>query len=261
MRTGSIWFLLIAVSVAACTRHEESASPVVATIAGREIHQDFLDYYVTRQTGAAVGTVSPEMKGKLLEDLERLEASAEKGAQLADPALRHQIELATLELQAHAAAEVAGVYQPATDAELQRAYQAFIATLPANEYHVAHILVPTESLAANVIVQLQGGLDFAKLADEMSVDDSKARGGDLGWIAPGKLPTEFTDAVAALKPGEFTQQPVHTPYGWHVILLLETRPATPPQFEQVKAQLATNIQQDRYHKFLDDNLRTAISKK
>lgn len=252
-----IGLLLIAVSLAACSRHKEPESPVVATIAGQEIHQDLLDHYVAQRTGANISAVSPEMKAKLLVDLERLVATAAKGAQAADSSLRHQIELSKLDLQARAAAEAAGVYQPATDAELQQAYQGFTQSLPANEYNVAHILVPTENLAANVIVQLQGGEEFAQLALENSVDDSKSRGGDLGWIAPGKLPTEFTDAVATLKPGEFTQKPVHTPYGWHVIRLLQTRPASPPPLEQVKAQLATNLQQDRYRKFLDDSLKSA----
>lgn len=251
---------LIVVSVAACSRHKEPASPVVATIAGQEIHQDLLDYYVAQRTGANVSAVSPEMKAKLLVDLERLVASAAKGSQAGDPSLKHQIELSKLDLQARAAAEAAGVYAAPTDADLQQAYQSFIASLPANEYHVAHILVPTENMAASVIVQLQGGEEFAQLALEKSVDDSKARGGDLGWIAPGKLPTEFTDAVATLQSGEFTQHPIHTTYGWHVIKLLETRAASPPPFEQVKAQLATNLHQDRYRKFLDDNLKAASSR-
>lgn len=250
---------LIALTLAACSRREEPTSPVVATVAGQEIRQDLLDHYVVQTTGTDISTVSPDMKAKLLVDLERLVATAAKGAQAEDPSLQHQIELATLDLQARAAAEAAGVYAAPTDAELQQAYQAFIQSRPASEYHVAHILVPTENLAAGVIVQLQGGQDFAQLAAEKSVDDSKGRGGDLGWIAPGKLPTEFTDAVATLNSGEFTQQPVHTAYGWHVIQLLETRPSTAPPFEQVKAQLAINLQQDRYRKFLDDNLKAASS--
>ena len=254
-----IGLALIAVSLTACSRHKEPTSPVVATIAGQEIRQDLLDYYVAQKTGAEASVVAPAMKAELLEDLERLVASAAKGAQAGDPSLKHQIELSKLDLQARAAAEAAGVYAIPTAAELQQAYQAFIQSRPANEYHVAHILVPTENLAAGVIVQLQSGQAFAQLAADKSVDDSKSRGGDLGWIAPGKLPAEFTDAVAALNPGEFTPQPVHTSYGWHVIQLLDTRPSSPPPFEQVKAQLASNLQQDRYRRFLDDNLKAARS--
>jgi peptidyl-prolyl cis-trans isomerase C len=247
--------LLIAVSLAACSKQDEPASPVVTTIAGQAIHQDFLDYYISKQTGADISTVSPEMRAKLLEDLKRLVASAAKGAASGDPTLRHAVELAKLDLQARAAAEAAGVTATPSDADLQQAYQAFVTSMPSSEYHVAHILVPTENLAAGVIVQLQGGQDFAQLAADKSVDDSKSRGGDLGWIAPGKLPAEFTDAVAALEPGEFTQQPIHTSYGWHVIQLLETRPFTAPPFEQVRAQLASSLQQDRYKQFLDDNFK------
>ena len=115
----------------------------------------------------------------------------------------------------------------------------------------------TENAANLLLVKLQSGTDFAKLARTESADDSRSRGGDFGWIAPGKLPVAFTDAVKSLKPNQTTQKPVHTPYGWHLINLLETRAASAPPFDQVKAQLAANLQQERYQKVLDDSLRNA----
>jgi len=90
-----------------------------------------------------------------------------------------------------------------------------------------------------------------------SADDSKSRGGDLGWIAPGKLPAEFTGALRDLKAGQLAPKPVHTIYGWHLIKLIETRVATAPPFDQVKAQLATTLQQERYGKFLAGSLGAA----
>lgn len=50
---------------------------------------------------------------------------------------------------------------------------------------------------------------------------------------------------------------MHTIYGWHVIKLIESRPATPPSFEQVKAQLTANLQQARYQQFLESALANA----
>jgi len=140
------------------------------------------------------------------------------------------------------------------DVELHQAYDAYVTSLPASEYHVAHILVATQNAASLLLVRLQSGANFARLAREQSADDSKVRGGDLGWIAPGKLPTAFTDAVKSLKPGQFTDRPVHTTYGWHLINLLDTRSASAPQFDQVKAQLAENIRDNRYQRFLADSL-------
>jgi peptidyl-prolyl cis-trans isomerase C len=116
---------------------------------------------------------------------------------------------------------------------------------------VAHILIGTESSASILITRLQAGQDFAKLAQEQSADDSKSRGGDLIWISPGKLPVEFMVAVQALTVGGFTNKPVHTRYGWHVIKLLETRAGVAPPFDRVKGQLTTNLQQEKYQRFLD----------
>jgi peptidyl-prolyl cis-trans isomerase C len=117
---------------------------------------------------------------------------------------------------------------------------------------VAHILIGTESSASILITRLQAGQDFAKLAQEQSADDSKSRGGDLIWISPGKLPVEFMVAEQALKVGGFTNKPVNTRYGWHVIKALETRAGVAPPFDRVKGQLTINLQQDKYQRFLDE---------
>jgi peptidyl-prolyl cis-trans isomerase C len=182
--------------------------------------------------------------------MEKLKAAAEAGETRADPQTIQEIELRRLELLAHSAAQAAGVFTPPSEADLQAAYEQYKARLPAQEFHVAHILVATEDAARLLIIELQGGADFSKLASVRSADDSKNQGGDLGWVVPGKLPTEFTDAVAQLKPGQITARPVKTIYGWHVIKLIETRPATAPPFEQVKAQLSVNLQKERYDRFL-----------
>lgn len=129
-------------------------------------------------------------------------------------------------------------------------YDRFVLSLPPKEFHVAHILVATEGMAQVLITELQSGSDFAKLAREKSADDSNAKGGDIGWISPGKLPVEFTAAVQGLKAGQFTQRPVHTPYGWHVIKVLEARSSAAPPFDQVKSQLTVDLHRQRYEKFL-----------
>jgi peptidyl-prolyl cis-trans isomerase C len=117
---------------------------------------------------------------------------------------------------------------------------------------VAHILVANEILANAVIAELGSGDKFADVAAKRSADDSKSKGGDLGWIHPGHLPQQFFAALKSLEPGQYTKVPIHTPYGWHVIRLIATRAANPPPFDQIKAQLSTNLQQDRYRRFLDD---------
>ncbi len=74
--------------------------------------------------------------------------------------------------------------------------------------------------AASVIERLKGGEDFEKIARERSDDPgSKAKGGDLGTFGLGRMVAPFEQALLALQPGEVTQTPVQTPYGFHVIKL------------------------------------------
>jgi peptidyl-prolyl cis-trans isomerase C len=250
--TGSLMSLLVA-----CGEQPALAPPPVATVGGAPISQALFDAFVKEKTGGPAAQANAALKESLLAELKQLKAASLAGEKSADAEFNQQLELQRLELLARHAAAVAGIDQSPTEADLKQAYQAFVTSLPALEYHVAHILVATEGSAGVLITRLQGGEDFARLAATRSADDSKSGGGDLGWIAPGKLPAAFTDAAESLKPGAFTAKPVHTSYGWHVIKLLETRPASVPPFEQVRAQLSANLQRERYANFLDDSLRLA----
>lgn len=256
MISNRLTALIFAGFLAACSG--QSSPPPVATVGGQPISQALFEQYAEEKAGLPLSQLNPVLKESLLNDLKELKAASLAGVKTAGPDLEQELELKRIELLTRHAATAAGVYRTPTEAEFQQAYQEFAASRPAIEYHISHILVATESATALLITRLQGGADFESLARTESTDDSNTRGGDLGWIAPGKLPAAFTDAVMALNPGDYTRQPVHTPYGWHVIRLLETRPAEAPPFEQVKAQLASNIQQERYQQFLDESLRSAV---
>jgi peptidyl-prolyl cis-trans isomerase C len=67
----------------------------------------------------------------------------------------------------------------------------------------------------------------------------------------------FADAVANLKDGQYTTDPVQTQYGWHVIQLLGTRPVNPPPFDQVKQRLVQVVQAKKFRDYTDDLLKTA----
>jgi peptidyl-prolyl cis-trans isomerase SurA len=70
--------------------------------------------------------------------------------------------------------------------------------------------------------RIVSGADFAEIAKSQSEDASSARGGDLGWLSPGDTVPEFEQAMMALAPGEVSQ-PVRSPFGWHLIQVLERR--------------------------------------
>jgi peptidyl-prolyl cis-trans isomerase C len=136
--------------------------------------------------------------------------------------------------------------QTLTDAisedDLRAAYDAEFANVaPGEEYNAAHILVETVEEALAIKADLDAGADFAETAREKSTGPSGPNGGDLGWFGTGRMVPDFEAAVIALEPGDISD-PVQTQFGWHVILLRETRPVSAPEFETVRGQLLQRLQ-------------------
>ena len=135
------------------------------------------------------------------------------------------------------------VKEAVTDAAVQAAYDArFKDAKPQTEYNAAHILVDTQEAADKLKADLAGGADFAELAKANSTDTgSGANGGDLGWFGPGMMVKPFEDAVVAAKVGEVTG-PVQSEFGFHLILVKETRVADQPTLDQMRDELAAEVE-------------------
>ncbi len=123
-----------------------------------------------------------------------------------------------------------------------------LASGPVEQTRVRHILLRVSDLTpeAEVLRRLndlrervvKGGQDFGQLARLHSVDSTATRGGELGWIYPGDTVPEFERAMALLKPGEVSP-PVATPFGWHLIQVLERRTeASPVERQRLMARMA-----------------------
>ncbi|NIP72215.1 MAG: hypothetical protein GWO16_03910 [Gammaproteobacteria bacterium] len=113
-------------------------------------------------------------------------------------------------------------------------YDTEVEKLDLTEYKARHILVDEQAQALALIERLEQGADFAELAREASTGPSGRQGGDLGWFTRRQMVPAFGEAVAGLEPGAFTREPVETRFGWHVILLEDTREAPAPGFGEVK---------------------------
>ena len=143
--------------------------------------------------------------------------------------------------------------QAVTEEALQAAYDArFKDAKPQTEYNAAHILVATQEEADKLKAELAAGADFAELAKANSTDTgSGANGGDLGWFGLGTMVKPFEDAVVAAKVGEVTG-PVKSEFGYHLILVKETRIADKPTLEQLRAELAAEIEKKAINAQLEE---------
>ena len=140
-----------------------------------------------------------------------------------------------------------------TDEALQAAYdERFKDYAPQKEFSAAHILVDAEEKANELKAQLEGGADFAELAKANSTDTgSGANGGDLGWFGLGQMVKPFEDAVVAAEIGKVAG-PIKSDFGWHLILVKETRIAEKPTLDAMREELASELQ----NRAIDAHIKT-----
>jgi len=136
-------------------------------------------------------------------------------------------------------AALAAVTEEAVEALYAERYETAEAE---QEYNAAHILVETEEAAQKLVTDLEGGADFAELAKTFSTGPSGPNGGALGWFGKGMMVAPFENAVLELEVGQVSA-PVETQFGWHVIKLNETRETQAPTLDEVRAQLAAEIEE------------------
>lgn len=127
---------------------------------------------------------------------------------------------------------------------VQAAYDArFAEFIPQTEYRASHILVDSEELALSLKTRIEAGEDFATLASENSTDGSAAGGGDLGWFGLGQMVAPFEEAVVAAEIGKVAG-PVQTQFGYHLVLVTETRNSARPALDDVRAEIEMQLAQE-----------------
>jgi peptidyl-prolyl cis-trans isomerase C len=137
--------------------------------------------------------------------------------------------------------------------EIAAAYEETIQAFePQEEIHARHILVETEEEAREAISRLDEGADFADLARQISTDPAAAQGGDLGYVGRGRLVQPFEEAAFALEPGEHSEEPVQTQFGWHVIKVEDQRMSSPPPLEQVRNEIRTVLMRQRFEEVMTE---------
>jgi peptidyl-prolyl cis-trans isomerase C len=230
--------------------------PVVAKVDGQPIHlsdlKDATQSLPENLRGLPPQTLYPMLLDQLI-DARALVSEARKTGLDKDPTVVRAVTSAE-DRALENAVLTKEVAPTVTDDAVRARYDKEIAGKPgAEEVHAKHILVESEDLAKKIIGELKGGADFAALAKQYSKDPSGAQqGGDLGFFKKDEMVPEFADAAFAMKPGEYSQAPVHTQFGWHVILLVERRQAEAPTFEQARDELR--------QKMIQEGVRAVVAK-
>jgi peptidyl-prolyl cis-trans isomerase C len=233
--------------------------PVVGRVNGYEIHRSDVAAQVERLPAQARQMPPDQLFPMMVEAIVNthlIQGAAEKTDLADDPQVKARLAEAKDDIIRTAYLQRV-VEKDMTDAKLHEHYEQFLKSAPPREeVNARHILVKTEDEAKGIIAQLQKGADFKKLAADKSTDPAgKESGGDLGWFTKDAMVPEFANAAFALKKGEYTKTPVKTRFGWHVILLVDRRTAPPPTFEEMKQQLASQVQNEILTKIVKE-LRT-----
>ena len=201
-------------------------------------------------------TIPPEQKRdyliNYLVDVIVLSQAAEKQNLVDRPDVKRRLAFDHNRLLMESLLQDAGKSSLSEDAERKVYEEAVKQVKNEEEVHARHILVATEPFAQQVVARLEKGDKFDDIAKKESMDSSKDNGGDLGWFTPDRMVPQFAAAVVELKPGDYTHKPVQTQYGWHVIQLVETRPLSPPPFDQVKQRLDQMVEAKKFKAFTDD---------
>ena len=252
----------LAVLAASCliiASHAQAQSPAsMAKVNGVSIPQSRLEFIVKARESQGQAD-SPETRKTLREDLIAEEIIAQEATKKGldkDPDFITQLDIARLSALVRAYQIDFVKTHPVSDEELKKEYEALKTQMGDKEYKAHHILVATEAEAKDIIARIKKGGKFDKIAQEKSLDTgSKSKGGELEWSPPASYVQPFAEALTKLHKGQLTDQPVKTPFGWHVIRLDDVRPLKIPPFEEIKQNLAQRVLQRQFAAYVND-LRT-----
>jgi peptidyl-prolyl cis-trans isomerase C len=232
-----------------------AAAQNVAIVNGKAVPKTRVDA-LAAQLAKSGQPITPEMQGQLKDEIiarEIFMQEAQKTGLDATEDFKTQMELARQTLLIRELFADHQKKNPVTDADIKAEYDKFVAANGGKEYRARHILVEKEDEAKTIIASLKKGGKFDEIAKKQSKDPgSGANGGDLDWANAGSYVKEFSDAMVKLNKGQLTDAPVKSQFGFHVIRLDDVREAQLPKLEEVKPQIAQQLQQAKLSKFQDD---------
>lgn len=246
---------------------------ILAEVGGKKLEAKVLEEQIANLPPQMQMMVvqNPQIKKQFVErwvDTNLLALEAQKTKLDQDPSVKNKLEEAKTFIlaQEYVMKEIEKKIN-VTDADVKAYYDKNKAEFTEPEsVKASHILIKVpqdadekawkdaETKIKDIKKKLDGGADFANLAQEMSDDPgSKTKGGDLGFFSKGRMVPEFEAAAFALKPGEVSQ-PVKTPFGYHLIKVFEKKDAHEKSFDEVKDHVQQNLLNQKRREALDSLL-------
>jgi peptidyl-prolyl cis-trans isomerase C len=216
----------------------------IARVNGKPVSKARADAMMQMQL--ARGTPDNEQTRNLIrEELVNREIVAQEAVKAGfdkNPEVRTQIDMTSQDILVNAYVRDYLRQHPITDDDIEKEYERAKAQTPDKEYRARHILVETEDQAKDLIAQLKKGAKFDDLAAKNSKDPgTKDRGGDLDWTTPANLDRNFSEAMVKLDKGKYSETPVKTRFGWHVIQLDDVRPVRIPTLAEIKPRIQQQL--------------------
>jgi peptidyl-prolyl cis-trans isomerase C len=220
----------------------------IATVNGVPVPQARADFLMQQQMGRG-GADTEQLRSMVRDELvnrEILMQEAQKAGIAKQSEVQTQLDMARQEIIVSAYLRDWVRKHPVTDAEVQQEYEKAKAQHGDKEFKARHILVETEDEAKALIAQLKKGGKFEELATKNSKDPGSAqRGGDLDWNVPATYDKQFADAMVKLEKGKYTETPVRTRFGFHIIQLDDVRPAKFVTLAEAKPRIQQRLAQNR----------------
>ena len=238
-------FGIFAAFVGACvsiTAHaqDDNIAKVVATIDGEDISLNLVIAMMRQLPPQYRDQPFDVLYDPVLDDIidTRLAAREAKRSGVADdPLIQELAQRAYDRVMAEAWISI-NIQQQITDDMVDARYAELINDTSAREEISArHILVDSMDAATDIIRRLDDGEDFATLAKALSTGPSAPNGGNLGYFKRGDMVPSFSDAAFDLDISKYTDTPVRSDYGWHVIMVEDKRTIDLPPLENIRGQL------------------------
>ena len=241
---------------------QSASEEPVATVNGANIDSAVFNAYLQSRTQKSLADVTADERSFLLRELSDIyllstHPRAKEIEQTEE--VRVSLELQYRGFIAQAVAADFFENNQATDDEIFEEYTKFLEQGAGEEFKARHILVDSQGKAIELIEELKAGADFAALAAEHSTGPTGPNGGDLGWFGANAMVAPFSEAVQAMENGAFSQEPVQTQFGWHVILREDTRPVEPPTLESVREAVKGQVEARKFQEFLEGLRQTQAS--